>query len=357
MAEDTPNPAFKRTCTSLPLRDGCGLCGDRKPNLFPCHGCGVMFYCSREHEAQDLPKHQLMCISVASAREDYEGLELRLKQAPENYFTTQVARFWSERETQQYLRRRKEFADALYAVGTRKGVELRLQHMLKMLHLNREDDLGLRFIVPYLFLRLNQEQDCYDFISWWGVTSNSFATNWRNPKEPFMDKKNADPFENVAFLTAYYAEYGLALPTLLLKIKLRDDLRALQLARQGFGGRLLREIEEEIFTHLCATDVVANNKKIIHADADYWQELEMKLNGQIAELAEWVHEMQPNIWMSLHLVYNEKILVSELSARCNRADDKVLEYIVTNGRDAWEEDTQALEELKHFSDIGRDAPL
>lgn len=335
---------------ALPKRDGCGIC-TRRADTFVCPDCKVMVYCSSEHQKEHSPAHQAACQAVVQAKQAMDQEEANIKEnSGDDFFETYRAKFWTLPETQDYMTNRLKYAEALYAMGTRLGAEMKLENLLEMLHLNREDDLGLRFEIPYLFLRLERAQECYDFLWWWAVVSNDFSVNWRDKHQPFMDKTGADAFDKGDFFVAYYAEIGLALPLVLLKLKMRNDLRNLGRSRAGLSQTFPRELEEEVLKHCCHTDIIADNRRIIHADASYWKEVEKKLDGQIKMLVEWVADMKANFWNTFYFITKNGIQPSDTKLHLSTTNElNDCNHYANLGADAWREDANAMIELEGFA--------
>lgn len=61
---------------------------------------------------------------------------------------------------------RLALASRLRELGTLDSVREALEHMQDMLRLCRSDNMGLRDIVPTMMLRLDLDQECYDFVKW-----------------------------------------------------------------------------------------------------------------------------------------------------------------------------------------------
>jgi hypothetical protein len=125
------------------------------------------------------------------------------------------------------MRARFAAADALLKANTAVSVANALEHFKDMLRLCRGDNMGVRDIVPGLMLRLGQQQECYDFLKWWAITSKDEAYDWHDTSLPYLDIRNADAFEPVNTLGGK----NLNLPQLavltLLKLRLYLDLEAM----------------------------------------------------------------------------------------------------------------------------------
>ncbi|KAI0178856.1 hypothetical protein GGR52DRAFT_277818 [Hypoxylon sp. FL1284] len=121
---------------------------------------------------------------------------------PSNVFENGVGMFWGLIDTRDYMRARFAAADALLQISTIKAVEMALAHFQDMLRLCRPDNLGVRDIVPGLLLRLDREQECYDFLKWWAVVDYDGHYDWSDASLPYLDIRGANAFEAVDAFTS-----------------------------------------------------------------------------------------------------------------------------------------------------------
>ncbi|KAK3059734.1 hypothetical protein LTS18_010168, partial [Coniosporium uncinatum] len=99
---------------------------------------------------------------------------------PADAFNTCVGRFWTIEDTRDYMEARFALVEALLKIKTFKAVDAALGHAADMLRLNRSDYLGMRDLAPSLMLRLNMDQECYDFLKWWGTEGSRTNYDWGN---------------------------------------------------------------------------------------------------------------------------------------------------------------------------------
>ncbi|KAK3377472.1 hypothetical protein B0H63DRAFT_546895 [Podospora didyma] len=178
--------------------------GPKDPAL-ACSGCKVVYYCGAAHQKEDRKSHKAACSFIKQTREKLEHEESALRNnpgagewcMPADVFTTRVGRFWSIDGTRAYMKARFAAANALLLVHTIPAVEMALAHFTDMLRLNRNDDLGVADIVPVLLLRLDREQECYDFLKWWAVTSAETDPehDYADVNLPYLDIHGADALE------------------------------------------------------------------------------------------------------------------------------------------------------------------
>ncbi|KAI9324377.1 hypothetical protein DFJ73DRAFT_605689, partial [Zopfochytrium polystomum] len=129
-----------------------------------CGDCRVAFYCSQQHQGRRLDHHHHNHHHWRQPKLAAETCPSR--RAPptpgENLFETQVGTLWGILESRNYKRAR--------VVRPRHGVRRLRQprhHRRGMRPHSRLPPpvrLGSREVLPHLLLRLNRDQQCYDFI-------------------------------------------------------------------------------------------------------------------------------------------------------------------------------------------------
>jgi hypothetical protein len=192
-----------------------------------------------------------------------------------------IGHFWVMHETRDCMRARFDWADALADMGTRTGVEEQLAHFLAMLGLCRSDNIGLRSLVPGIMLRLNKDQECYDFIKWFFVGEDDY--DWGNTDLPFLDIKDANVFEDVEVFTKNkWADLTQLVSLTLLKIKLLLDFKALQSSTITVGAKVPREDLDNIRSGIPLSPVIVKAKRLVQSDNH--TVVILKLRQQIGQL-------------------------------------------------------------------------
>ncbi|KAK3312996.1 hypothetical protein B0H66DRAFT_569333 [Apodospora peruviana] len=164
---------------------------------------------------------------------------------PKNAFETHVGHFWGLLNTRDYMRARSKLAHELMAIGTLDGVSEALSHVMDMLRLNRSDNMGLRTIIPGLLIRLDRDQECYDFIKWWATCD----FDGDDMSKPYLDLHGADALEDdMDWLTGEFPDFYHLVAILLLKLKMMVDTRNTKVARKvldksSLPGKLWEPIE------------------------------------------------------------------------------------------------------------------
>lgn len=286
--------------TKRSLVPSCPICR-RSDNLRRCQRCKVVSYCGRDHQVSDWDDHKRVCNAIKKAQNTLDLEEQRLRahpgdfMTPANVFEEGQGRFWGILETRTYMRSRYALVEALLKVKTTIAVEAAFQHLMDMLRLCRGDNMGVRDLVPALFLRLGKEQECYDFVKWHATTSQDSHYDWDDMSLPFLDVKNADVFEPVDVFTRKYLDLSHTVSVTLLKIRLLLDVRDLQNST-AIGEKLPQELLDNIRDQLVGT-VVVKNKGIM--DSKDQTALIEKLESQVKELYIAVERESRYFWSAL----------------------------------------------------------
>lgn len=222
---------FKGPVGSLCHR--CPQCSATGPQLLRCAGCRAVRYCSREHQVADRPLHKSICTKIRKIRDTLVKEEALVRnnqeehngEPPANASETHPGRFWGLQHTQEYMTARFELAvKHLVELGTLDSVREALEHMQDTLRLGRSDDMGLREFVPFNMLRLDLDQECYDFVKWWETCGLTGTYDWADMTLPYLDIHGADVLEEPDFLLHKSPTLRFVLVILLLKLKLIVDI-------------------------------------------------------------------------------------------------------------------------------------
>lgn len=206
-------------------KEGCGKTED----LLRCAGCKAFHYCGRDHQIEDRPMHKSHCSSIKRARakveKEREALINHSDFTNDNPFENHVGRFWRIVETRPYMMALSSLTQSFQGIKHLDAVQAELDLCMEMLRLSPGDNMGVRGSVPPLLLRLNKDQECYDFLKWHATTGIEKDRDYSDTSR-FLDIKNADIFEPVDFLggNAYLGVLSLLISLAILKIKLALDL-------------------------------------------------------------------------------------------------------------------------------------
>lgn len=312
-----------------------------------------MLYCSREHQVAHHVDHKVACNAVKQKRDHLENEERALRadpgdggfMQPANVFDNSVGHFWGILGTRDYMRARYALIEALRKVSTFDATQESLDHCLDILRLNRSDNMGVRDLVPVLFLRLGRDQECYDFVKWFQTIGQDGDYDWGDMSLPFLHIKNADPFEPVEYLCGKYPDLSHVAAIALLKIKLLVDLQALQ----NTGNLELffpAEIAQHIQRYVVRSPIMLSKKGVMMDPADCQLQIEV-LSVQFDRLYKAVYQANRHFWQALLSPKNH------LKARpesFSSGSIEQMQLILQSSIDAWTETYGAIPLIKRFTD-------
>ncbi|KAJ5888353.1 hypothetical protein N7495_008394 [Penicillium taxi] len=258
----------------------CQICRE-KAQLLTCGGCKVVFYCGTAHQTADRSNHKKACNAIKKSRGHLEREEAALRSADTfnsgNVFNVGRGKFWGIFETRDYMRARHAAATNLLGIHTELAVQCALDHFIDMLHLSHNDNMGVRDIVPDLFLRLGQEQKCYDFIKWWATHHDYDLPH---------DRRMANPFEGIDAVCNKDTNLSLGHLVSLTLLKLRMHLDVEQYNQSDYepGSMIYRPIGK----------LVLHKMKQLSAGEIYC--LADLLDNQYRLLCRQVHNQNPQFW-------------------------------------------------------------
>ena len=271
--------------------------------LLKCQACKVVHYCSRDHQVAHREHHKKACNAIKKNQKvlDQEQTKLRSDpgdfMTPPNLFEEQVGHFWGILATRDYLRARYALVEALLEVENYSAVEAAHAHCMDILRLCSSDNMGIRDKVPALKLRLGKDQECYEFCKWWATTNGEGPCDWGNMSHPYLDVKDADPFEQPQkFFIKKFGDVNHCVAITLLKIRLLMDVRELQMS-SVIGKNVPQEILDSVRGQIVSSSVVAKNKNVMNAQ-DHTTMI-ANLEAQINELHGAVKKMNEHFWPAL----------------------------------------------------------
>jgi hypothetical protein len=259
---------------------------------------------------------------------------------PADLFVTSVGHFWGILETRDYMRSRFALIEALRKVKTRGSVQAQLDHIMDMLRLCRGDNMGVRELVPALLLRLNKDQECYDFVKWYSTTGKEGGYDWGDMSLPFLDVKNADVFESVEYLCGKYNSLSQTVAVTLLKIKLLLDLTALQNSAI-VGEKVPREILDGIQAHISRSPIIGGDKDIMES-RDHTATID-KLTAQVDALYKAVKKTNKHFWPSL---LDPKWYLTARPEAYSCGSIEEMQLVLQYSYDSWHETPGAIEVIK-----------
>ncbi|KAL8736543.1 MAG: hypothetical protein Q9181_002392 [Wetmoreana brouardii] len=219
---------------------------------------------------------------------------------PANVFEEHAGHFWGYPETRPYMRARFALLEALLKINTYAAVKAAHWHAMEMLRLCRGDNMGIRDLVPAMYLRLGQDQACYDFCKWWVTKGDESDYDWGNLDLPYLNVKDADVLEPLPrSIFSPYGDLSLTVAVALLKIRLLSTVRALLncpiLANRS--PRIPQEILDAIRSQLLGGTCLAGHTAVTSMSD---QKAAMrKLEQQVHELYTTVEVKNKHFWRIL----------------------------------------------------------
>jgi hypothetical protein len=270
-----------------------------------CARCKVMLYCSREHQKWDYENHKPACSAVAHSKMHLDDEEQKLRSEPgddfsmpPNPFETAVGLFWGILGTRDYMRARFAYIDSMKDIYTFDSVQIQLEHAQDMIRLCWSDNMGIRDYVPPLLLRLDRDQECYDFIKWWCTEEARDNREWLDTGVGHLDIQGANAFEPVTDLLGKYSDLGLINALALLKTRLLLDLQALQ---NSAGIPSLQELPREIFdairSHMPRSSIVRQDRALRERQS-FTADIR-ELESQVHHLYAYIHDANHHFWSVL----------------------------------------------------------
>lgn len=332
----------------MSLSPCCNACGASQ-GLTRCAACKVTLYCSRDHQVLDRANHAADCKAVKHARTIFEREEQKLRGeasdvlTPANPLETSVGHFWGILSTRKYMRARYALARAILDIKTFDAVKLAAEHVRDMLRLCRSDNLGVRDMLPAIYLRLGRDQDAYDIIKWFQTTKSSSDYDSGDLDLPCLDIVEADVFESPQYLCGKYPTLAALVCVALLKIRLLLDLVALMNAG-CLAPRLPRELLDRVKSYIPETGPVRTNRGLISGTE--YSNLIVTMSSQVDELYVAVAEANKHFWPALldpgaHLTARPEIMPS-----CTKDEMQVnLQYCY----DSWIETPRSIDFIKTMS--------
>ncbi len=169
----------------------CSYC-DRSQDLTTCPKCKIVRFCSKACEARHLEKHGVHCETIEKFTADVKSLEQKLRdERYVNFFEVQVGHFgFFDSCSEEYLRFRYERSNWILKVAIDLKDRGQLEHiceeLLELLRLSHGLCYNAQVQIPYIFLILDREDDCYNYVKWWMTRTDDY--DWESPPESVEGK-------------------------------------------------------------------------------------------------------------------------------------------------------------------------
>ncbi|OAQ58396.1 zinc finger domain-containing protein [Pochonia chlamydosporia 170] len=339
----------------------CELC-HRKDGVLRCSACQAVYYCGPDCQAEDRADHKAPCKVIKKARLRFEFEEKKLRDTPgdlhtENIFKDHVGYFWGILETRPYMRARYELVDVmLLSYGTAGGpvdvVQMALDHLLDMMRLCRGDNMGVRQLIPALYIRLGRDQDAYDFMKWYATTGEEPQYDRGDMDQPFLDVKDADALEAPAkrWTKTTFLDLSHAVALVLIKIRVLLDLQAIQNARIALRGAIPQEIIEIIRGQLVSC-IVGSRHDILLARPEETAQLAETIKSQIREVYGAIETYNSHFWELLVKDPDAGVLQRPNGPYTHRSKEEAL-LVIGYSYASWYETPGAVDVLRSLSKVG-----
>ncbi|KAH7256172.1 hypothetical protein BKA59DRAFT_521450 [Fusarium tricinctum] len=294
-----PCPLASRAC-ELPE------CSTTERDSMRCTDCMVARYCSAAHEALDRNRHKKGCKIVKNTRRildmehDILRCELADASTSESIFGDDLGYLWCD-----YMNARYDMVySLLQEFGTNvEAVNEALDNLVDMLRLPRRQYMVVQNIVPHLYLRLNRDQEAYDFLKWYATTVTESEYNWEDIF-PDLDVKDADVLEKPldVWLNRKFFTLDHVVAVTLIKVRTLLNLQDAQNSFRVLKGTMPPEIIEMIRGQLIGS-VLQSRPEILRRTTEEISTLIQTMKGQIIALYKSVHSCNPHFW---RLMLNNK---------------------------------------------------
>ncbi|OOQ85406.1 hypothetical protein PEBR_24563 [Penicillium brasilianum] len=297
------------------LLSGCAIC-PKQDGLIDCGTCRAMTYCSDEHLLLDRPSHEKICKPIQAARESAEEWRLKLESCSTQPFRRNLGHLHLIPEAQPYLAELSNLIALHEPIRHRTAVEGQLVWACHVMYMSAIDSNGYRFKVPALMMRINRDQECYDFMKWHanqtGEPVHKTAFDYLscrfgnpiiidpiipNPRKSFVGYKQEDIFESIKVFKPETPIMTL-IPLCLVKIRFLFDIQRLNLAIRVFGNKLDGEVFDLVLKNVPFTKQIAENEALTKSAVARFEAMKTLL-GQALQLYRKVKGMNPLVWKGM----------------------------------------------------------
>lgn len=328
---------------STSLNWGCAKSGcTRSKGLSPCSACKAVPYCSPEHQRLGRPDHRLACAKVNKIHKIYSKEERFLSGHYGTSVFDEKSSHFARVDTLRYSTACVAFAETLLKSSNAHSCSMALDHLLRLVRLQRSDSMGVIDVIPALYVRLGQDQKAFDFCYWWATIGQQEDYDWFSRQGVFLDTQEANAFREAEVFTRPGISLSQITATTLLKIRLMIDLQSIYQARELAGPHVPQEVLDVILEYVPYSSVLRNIQDIKHEDIG--QHI-ASLREQIGALYETVHKANPHFWPALIEPGNNLIARPTLYSF---GDNGHMQLALQHNYNAWTESPGAIDVIKSY---------
>ncbi|KAH7411795.1 hypothetical protein DE146DRAFT_254865 [Phaeosphaeria sp. MPI-PUGE-AT-0046c] len=324
---------------------GCAKSGCARTNgLSPCPACKAILYCSHEHQRLGRPDHRLACAKVKKAQMLFDKESRLLRNRVGSTVFEETSYSFCRTNSLKYSTACVALAETLLKSNNAHSIWLALNHLLKLLRLQRSDPMGAGDVVPAIYIRLGQDQNAFDFCYWWATIGQREDVDWLNYRGLFLDTQNADAFGEAEIFTKHGMSLSQVVAITLLKIRLVIDLQSIHQARELAGPVVPQEILDVILEYVTFSSILTTSKNVKQQDLS--QHIK-SLREQIGVLHGTVQGANQHFWPALIEPGDN------LTARptlYSPGDEGHMQLVLQHNYNAWAESTGAIDVIKSYQD-------
>ncbi|KAK1826443.1 hypothetical protein QBC39DRAFT_21233 [Podospora conica] len=320
--------------------------------LLRCSACSIYYYCGQAHQKADRATHRKTCDTIKNTKKQVDDIEARLRAQTPNPFEADRGSFWLSMTNRMYLKARYLHSEMQLRSWRQQGVEDAVDNYMGSMDLDRGDSQGIRFVVPWLFLRLGRDQQCYDFCKFWQRSfKGETSSDCRDLSVPFLDIDGADATEPVDLWTSsQFTPLAHISLLYLLKFRLRQGLEAVKTCMAANPGLSPQDVLVKIRTEYCG-DILEKRPDLI-TDSDAVNAAMEKLDAQISCLFLASHKINEHYFKLLVKPTNRALTYLPMAYTPGSVEEA--EYVFMISYSAWAESPESIQSLRV---AGRDMVL
>lgn len=266
---------------------------------------------------------------------------------PRSVFEYGGSNFKNKPSTWSYMLARCHIANTLMlnmgSMGARVDIIQKCFDILNdLLRLCWPGHVDIELTIPYLYIRLGQDQKCYDFIKWYATTVRDKEDDRADVTKPFPNLSAGDVLEPVEDIWRNLDRHDLARSVALLLIKVRVllDLQHFQTAASEFSGKFPQELLSIIRGQLVGP-ILAVRPELLRQSRDGIAEQIKAMKDQVQCLYKDIDKYNQRFWPSM--LDNPKAAFEGrafVKPGCSQSESN---FIILHSYYAWQETPGALD--------------